>query len=122
MRWKVASKKALEMAAWTLAPVAALGAHQGVRMKLLFLQQYHLVIAQSNDRTVQSESLWKMLEQHYGWLCGVAFLVPVLCSFVQHLGLRGWWRALIGAAVSAPALWYTWVALQMFGKVTAPAS
>gem|GEM_PF-3275653 len=117
MKWEGAIARALEMAVWALAPVAALGAHQAVRQKVLFLHRYQLVLANADDRTLWTDSIWRLVEGRYGFLCMAAVLIPVVCSFVLHLGLRGWLRTLIGIVVCAPALWYASVALQLFGKV-----
>lgn len=117
MKWKLASARALEMAAWSFAPAAALAAHQAVRLKFSFLQQHQFVIANLDDRTLWAENLWNLVEQRYGFLCIAAVLIPAVCSLVQHLCLRWWWRALIGIAICSPALWYVIVALQLSGKL-----
>jgi hypothetical protein len=109
------------MAAWSFAPVAALGAHHAVRQKFSFLHQHQFVLAHVDDRTLRAENIWQQADQsYYGWLCLAALLIPVLCCFLQHLGLPWWWRTLVGIIVCAPALWYAKVALQIFGKVIAP--
>lgn len=105
------------MAAWSFAPAAALAAHQAVRLKFSFLQQHQFVIANLNDRTLWAENLWNLVEQRYGFLCIAAVLIPAACSLVQHLGLRWWWRALIGITICSPALRYVIVALQLSGKL-----
>jgi hypothetical protein len=117
MNWQLASKRALEMAAWSFAPVAALGTHHAVRLKFEFLQQHHFIIANVNDRTLSDENLWKFMEPRYGFLCLAAVLIPATCCFIQHLSLRWWQRSLIGITICAPLLWYTSVALYLFGKV-----
>jgi len=121
MKWKLASVRALEMAAWSFVPVATLGFHHAVRLKFLFLQQHQLVLANIDARYLRAENIWKLGEQRYGLLCLAAVLIPVLCCFIQDLGLRWWWRALIGSAICAPAFWYASVVLYLFGKLTAPA-
>ncbi|MFC5453990.1 hypothetical protein [Prosthecobacter fluviatilis] len=120
MKWQIASARALEMAAWAMAPFTALATHHAVRLKIAFLHKHQLLVANAEDRTLWADRCWNWVEQHFGWLCVAAVLVPVLCSFVQHLGMRGWWRALVGAAVCAPAFWYAWAVLQIFGKVITP--
>lgn len=123
MNWKLASARALETAAWSFAPIAAMGAHHAVRQKFSFLHQHQFVIANVDGRTLRAENIWQQTDQHYyGLLCLAAVLIPVVCCFVQHLGLRGWWRALIGLTVCAPVLWYTSIALYLFGKVITSAS
>jgi hypothetical protein len=62
MKWEGAIAKALEMAVWALAPVAALGAHQAVRQKVLFLHRYQLVLANADDRTLWTDSIWRLVQ------------------------------------------------------------
>ncbi|WP_395742537.1 hypothetical protein [Prosthecobacter sp.] len=117
MRWQIASARALEVAAWSFAPVSALAAHHAVRLKFAFLQQHQFAIAYVNDACLRSEHLWKLMEHHYGWFCFAAFLFPAIGCFIQHLGLRWWWRLLIAFFASIPALAYASMALHLFGKV-----
>ena len=117
MKWRHAIKRAFEMAVWSFVPAFAIASHHAVWLKFVFLQEHHFVVARMDEPTLRTQNLWRQVDQHYGWLFIAAVLIPVVCSFVQHLDLRWWWRALIGITLCTPALAYTSLTLQLFGKL-----